>query len=173
MVTLAIKTVPGALARRLSLARKPAKFCPPTKNCPFRKSPDVKTRASTLEIAAIKLARDQESLQTKKKLEGSQSSALPFLSLRLLTVLSNKYDIFHFIFPPHKIIPPKRKAAFLGQQTYRLNVRVQSQEQWLKWGRLNTERHSWGRIQVHVTSESLRAQSAEVVVTLARERYRL
>jgi len=41
--------VPGALARRLSLARKPAKFCPPTKNCPFRKSPDVKTRASTLE----------------------------------------------------------------------------------------------------------------------------
>src|SRR5277367_523965 len=41
--------VPGALARRLSLARKPAKFCPPTKNCPFRKSPDVKTRGSALE----------------------------------------------------------------------------------------------------------------------------
>src|SRR5277367_3253749 len=47
--------LPGALARRLSLAKKPAKFCLPTKNYLVRKSTDVKTRASTLEIAGNKI----------------------------------------------------------------------------------------------------------------------
>jgi hypothetical protein len=39
--------IPEALARGLSLAKKPAKNCPPTKNYPLRESADVKTRAST------------------------------------------------------------------------------------------------------------------------------
>jgi hypothetical protein len=43
-------TLPEALAKGLSLAKKPAKSCLPTKNYPFRKSPDVKTRASILSI---------------------------------------------------------------------------------------------------------------------------
>jgi hypothetical protein len=56
-------------ARTLWAARRrPAadQFCLPTKNYPFRKSPDVKTRASTLEIAGNKIDRNQ-----KKELEGS------------------------------------------------------------------------------------------------------
>jgi hypothetical protein len=64
----------------------------------------------------------------------------------------------------------KRKAAFLGQQTYRLNARVQSQERQLEKRRQNTEWYSQHRMQDRVTSETLRARNAEEVVALARER---
>lgn len=79
------------------------------------------------------------------------------------------------------MIPLKRKAAFSGQQTYRLNARpqrvqvqrvqVRSHEQQLKRRRQNTEQHSRDRIQTRVTLESLRIRSAEEVVALVSERY--
>ena len=81
-----------------------------------------------------------------------------------------------FRLPSHTMIPLKRKAAFSGQQTYRLNERsqraqVRSQEQQLKRRRQNTERHSQQRMQRRVALESLKGRSAEEVVALARERY--
>jgi len=74
--------------------------------------------------------------------------------------------------------PLKRKAAFSGQQTYRLNahsqqVQVQSHRQQLKKRRQNTEWYSQHHMQEPVTLESLRVRNAEEVVALARERYRL
>src|SRR5271155_5818633 len=60
-----------------SLARKPAKFCPP-KNSPFRKSPDVKTRASILEIAGNKIGSRPGISPNQKKLEGSRHQRFHF-----------------------------------------------------------------------------------------------
>jgi len=84
-----------------------------------------------------------------------------------------------FRLPGHTMIPLKRKAAFLSQQTYRLNARssrvqvrpVRSQEQQSKRRRQDAEWHSHHRMHERVTLESLRAPSAEAVVTLTRQRY--
>ena len=86
------------------------------------------------------------------------------------------------------MIPLKRKAAFLGQQTYRLNApkprvapksrvapkpRILSPEQRSKYRPQDREQHSKRRIEKRVILESIRARSAEEIVELARERYRL
>lgn len=68
------------------------------------------------------------------------------------------------------MIPLKRKAAFLGQRTFRLDDR--SLERQSKKRRQNTEWYLRHRAQERVTLESLRTRSAEDVVALARERYR-
>jgi len=87
-----------------------------------------------------------------------------------VSVLQHKYHVSTSSSSSYAIIPLKRKATFLGQQTFRLNDR--SLEQQSKKRRQNTEWYSRCHMQERITLESLRTRSAEEVVALARERYR-
>jgi hypothetical protein len=72
------------------------------------------------------------------------------------------------------MISLKRKAAFLGQQTYCLNARVQSQEQRSKRLRLNTERPPFTGSCANARNLGVfESTSAEEVVALAGERHQL